>query len=125
MERVHEAKLHGKPGKRDIEITSARMVNRSGEWIAREVPPERGTDLYLTLDAEIQDKAYSILERQTAAAIVVAVSAIAAGSTTSYNNKAIEHLEKGEFASNSVRYMASLQFLEKRVQGVIKALREE
>jgi len=40
-------------------------------------------------------------------------------------NTVDEQLEKGEFASNSVRYMASLQFLEKRVQGVIKALREE
>lgn len=40
-------------------------------------------------------------------------------------NTVDEQIEKGEFASNSVRYMASLQFLEKRVQGLIKTLREE
>jgi flagellar basal-body rod protein FlgB len=33
--------------------------------------------------------------------------------------------EKGEFAANSVRYMASMQFLEGRIRGLIKTLREE
>lgn len=34
-------------------------------------------------------------------------------------------VEKGEFASNSVRYMASMNFLEGRIRGLIKTLREE
>ena len=34
-------------------------------------------------------------------------------------------IEKSEFADNSVRYLASLQFLNKRISGVIRALREE
>ena len=40
-------------------------------------------------------------------------------------NTVDEQVEKGEFASNAVRYMASLQFLERRVSGLIRALREE
>ena len=40
-------------------------------------------------------------------------------------NTVDEQAEKGEFAANSVRYMASLSFLEKRVSGLIRALREE
>ncbi len=40
-------------------------------------------------------------------------------------NTVDEQVEKSEFASNAVRYMASLEFLEKRVQGLIRALREE
>lgn len=34
-------------------------------------------------------------------------------------------MEKSEFADNSVRYLASLQFLNKRISGLIRALREE
>ena len=40
-------------------------------------------------------------------------------------NTVDEQAEKSEFASNSVRYMASLSFMEKRVSGLIRALREE
>ena len=40
-------------------------------------------------------------------------------------NTVDEQVEKSEFASNAVRYMASLKFLENRVSGVIRALREE
>ena len=40
-------------------------------------------------------------------------------------NTVDEQMERGEFASNSVRYMASLQFLEKKVSGLIRTLREE
>ncbi len=34
-------------------------------------------------------------------------------------------MEKSEFADNSVRYLASLQFLSKRINTLIRALREE
>jgi len=34
-------------------------------------------------------------------------------------------MEKSEFADNSVRYLASLSFLNKRINGLIRALREE
>lgn len=40
-------------------------------------------------------------------------------------NTVDEQVEKSEFAANAVRYMASLQFLEKRVAGLIRTLREE
>lgn len=40
-------------------------------------------------------------------------------------NTVDEQVEKSEFASNSVRYMASLSFMEKRISGLIRALREE
>ena len=40
-------------------------------------------------------------------------------------NTVDEQAEKSEFASNAVRYMASLSFMEKRVSGLIRALREE
>jgi flagellar basal-body rod protein FlgB len=40
-------------------------------------------------------------------------------------NTVDEQIEKSEFSSNAVRYMASLKFLENRVTGIIRALREE
>ena len=40
-------------------------------------------------------------------------------------NTVDEQVEKTEFAENAVRYMASLQFLERRVSGLIRTLREE
>ena len=40
-------------------------------------------------------------------------------------NTVDEQAEKSEFASNAVRYMASLSFMEKRISGLIRVLREE
>ena len=40
-------------------------------------------------------------------------------------NTVDEQVEKGEFSSNAVRYMASLKFLENRVSGIVRALRGE
>lgn len=40
-------------------------------------------------------------------------------------NTVDEQVEKSEFATNAVRYMASLKFIENRVSGVIRALRGE
>ena len=40
-------------------------------------------------------------------------------------NTVDEQIEKSEFSTNAVRYMASLQFLEKKVQGLMRVLREE
>jgi flagellar basal-body rod protein FlgB len=40
-------------------------------------------------------------------------------------NTVDEQAEKSEFASNAVRYMASISFMDKRVSGLIRALREE
>ena len=40
-------------------------------------------------------------------------------------NTVDEQVEKSEFSSNAVRYMASLKFLENRVSGIIRALKEE
>ncbi|MFT5446365.1 MAG: flagellar basal-body rod protein FlgB [Gammaproteobacteria bacterium] len=40
-------------------------------------------------------------------------------------NTVDEQVEKSEFSSNAVRYMASLKFLENRVSGIIRTLREE
>ena len=40
-------------------------------------------------------------------------------------NTVDEQVEKSEFSSNAVRYMASLKFLENRVSGMIRTLRGE
>ena len=40
-------------------------------------------------------------------------------------NTVDEQREKSEFAANAVRYMASLQFMEKKISGLIRTLREE
>jgi flagellar basal-body rod protein FlgB len=40
-------------------------------------------------------------------------------------NTVDEQVEKSEFSSNAVRYMASLKFLENRVSGIIRTLKGE
>ena len=40
-------------------------------------------------------------------------------------NTVDEQVEKSEFSSNAVRYMASLKFMERKVSGIIRTLRGE
>lgn len=59
IERQFEQLLHGRPGSRDIEVDRNRVFRK----IVRQKKPTKGTDLYLTIDANIQSKAQQILQQ--------------------------------------------------------------
>jgi penicillin-binding protein 2 len=66
VERCYEQLLHGAAGSRDIEIDRQRVFQN----VIREVPPQKGTDIYLTIDKEIQARAQQLLGGRPGAVIV-------------------------------------------------------
>jgi len=69
VERSFEQLLHGTPGWRDIEVDRNRVFRK----IVREVKPTKGTDLYLTLDTQIQAQAQRVLGGRPGAVIVASL----------------------------------------------------
>jgi len=67
VERFYESELRGQKGERDIEVDRNRHFVR----ILRTVPPRKGTDLFLTIDAEVQQKAHQLLGGKRGAIIVM------------------------------------------------------
>jgi penicillin-binding protein 2 len=68
-EQTFEAQLHGRPGRRDIEIDRNRLFQR----IVREVPPKKGNDLYLTVDAGVQKKAQQLIASRPGAIVIASL----------------------------------------------------
>lgn len=66
IERQYEQLLHGSPGSRDIEVDRNRVFRK----IVRQVKPTKGTDLYLTIDANLQSTAQEILGSTRGAMVV-------------------------------------------------------
>jgi len=66
VERGFEHLLHGVPGQRDIEVDRARAF----QGVVRLVPPERGNDIYLTIDKEVQAKCQQLIGDRRGAIIV-------------------------------------------------------
>lgn len=66
VERQYESILHGRSGRRDIEVDRNRVFRKE----ARMVPPERGEDIYLTLDKNIQAEAFALLDNRPGAIII-------------------------------------------------------
>jgi penicillin-binding protein 2 len=69
LEMQYEAMLHGEQGRRNIWVDP----NRVFQEIVSEVPPVKGTDLYLTIDAGVQQQAWNALNGMRGAMIVMAL----------------------------------------------------
>jgi len=67
VEALFDCQLRGKPGKKLIEIDALGNFSRT---IAL-VPPEKGQDLTLALDFELQKKAYSLIKEKNGAVIAL------------------------------------------------------
>jgi penicillin-binding protein 2 len=70
IERQYEQLLHGNPGNRDIEVDRNRVFRK----IVRQVKPTKGTDLYLTIDANLQSTAQDILGGTRGAMVVCSLA---------------------------------------------------
>lgn len=66
IERQYEQLLHGNAGSRDIEVDRNRVFCK----IVRQSKPTKGSDLYLTIDANIQAEAQRVLGGRPGALIV-------------------------------------------------------
>lgn len=66
VERLFEDELRGQRGERDVEVDR----NWSFVRVLRTVPPRKGTDLFLTIDADVQRSAYQLLDGKRGAIIV-------------------------------------------------------
>lgn len=69
VERRFEELLHGRQGRRNIEVDRARIF----QDIVSEVKPDKGTDVYLTIDARLQAKAFDVMGGKRGAVIVSAL----------------------------------------------------
>ncbi|MBN2083404.1 penicillin-binding protein 2 [bacterium] len=74
IERSYERMLHGVPGRRDIilrvESKDQDGDNRVIEGVADEIAPQKGTDIYLTVNQQLQAKAQALLADRPGAIIV-------------------------------------------------------
>ena len=59
IEQIFEADLHGRPGETELEVDSTGRVHR----IVSQTKPEPGSDIYLTIDADLQAATESYLTR--------------------------------------------------------------
>ena len=66
LEREYERTLHGQPGRREVETDAHGREVREVDY----TPPVPGKDLILTLDADLQRKAYDVLSGYKEASLV-------------------------------------------------------
>ena len=64
IEQIFEADLHGRPGETELEVDSTGRVHR----IVSQTKPEPGSDIYLTIDADLQAATESYLRQGLIAA---------------------------------------------------------
>ena len=64
IEQIFEADLHGRPGQTELEVDSTGRVHR----IVGQTKPEPGSDIYLTIDADLQAATESYLRQGLIAA---------------------------------------------------------
>ncbi len=62
LEKEYESYLHGEKGTETLIVNESKRVLS----IKERIEPKAGDDLYLTLDAELQEKCYNILEQEIA-----------------------------------------------------------
>lgn len=67
VERSHEDLLHGEPGYELVEVNADRRPLRSLERVA----PKPGKNIYLTIDARLQEKAESAFAGEPGAAVAI------------------------------------------------------
>ena len=70
VERQYERLLHGIPGRRDIEVDNRMAFQR----IVQDVAPAKGTDVYLSINKNLQMECYKALEGRPGSMIVSALS---------------------------------------------------
>lgn len=76
VERSYERLLHGVPGRRDIELRGQAAASDSDgqsrviEGVAKEQAPQKGTDIYLTVNKELQAFCEAKLEGKRGAIVV-------------------------------------------------------
>jgi penicillin-binding protein 2 len=82
IERSYERLLHGVPGRRDIELRAQKAAagqSRVIESVANEQPPQKGADIYLTVNKELQAQAARLLDGRRGAIIVSCLAGDHAG----------------------------------------------
>ena len=62
LEKEYESYLHGKKGKETLVVNESKKVLS----VKERIDPVAGNDLYLTIDAELQEKCYNLLEEELA-----------------------------------------------------------
>jgi penicillin-binding protein 2 len=67
IEKYYEVDLHGKVGKKEVEMDSHGRLIR----VLKEYYPTPGDNLYLTLDSGLQEKAFQILENKRGAIVAI------------------------------------------------------
>jgi penicillin-binding protein 2 len=81
IERSYERLLHGVPGRRDIELRGQAAASMSEgqsrviEGVANEQPPQKGADVYLTVNKELQAVGEQLLDGRRGAIIVSCLAA--------------------------------------------------
>lgn len=70
IERQQERLLHGVPGRRDIEVDNRMAFQR----IVQDVAPTKGTDVFLSINKNLQMECYKAMEGRPGAMIVSALS---------------------------------------------------
>ena len=84
IERYYEDVLHGQTGYEEVEVNNRGRVIRQ----LKEVPPQAGHDIYLTLDLKLQQYIETLLAGSRAAVVVTdprTGGGLALGSTPSYD----------------------------------------
>jgi penicillin-binding protein 2 len=74
-ELAYDSLLRGLAGRRDVEVDKNLVFQR----VVAETPPRRGNDLYLSIDMELQAKAYEQLAGRPGAIVVSALDGERAG----------------------------------------------
>lgn len=67
LEYQYDDLLRGKPGEKIVEIDALGRELR----LIKETPPVKGSDIYLTIDAFLQESAYKALENQNGAFVAI------------------------------------------------------
>jgi penicillin-binding protein 2 len=67
LEYIYDGKLRGIPGEKVVEVDALGRELR----LIREIPPQKGEDLYLTMDAFLQEAAYETLKNYDGAFIAI------------------------------------------------------
>lgn len=116
IEKAYETILHGRAGSREIEITKDRFFRRE----VRYNPPISGTDIYLTIDLEIQNIAYNALKGRRGCVIVSAPKTgeiIAMVSSPSFDPNRLHGRENADYVNSLISDQGGLPLFFRPIAG--------
>ncbi len=116
IEKAYEAILHGRAGSREIEITKDRFFKRE----IRYNPPISGTDVYLTIDLEIQNIAFNALKGRRGTVIVSAPKTgeiIAIVSSPSFDPNRLHGRENADYVNSLLADKGGLPLFFRAIAG--------